>query len=351
MKPEGHILDAAFDSLFHMTPESMRALLGRWSEPSYRATQILEWAYRHGATSYDQMTNLPDALRRHLADELPVYQSKIVQRQESSDGTVKWLLEWPDGTTSECVLIPDDRRRTACISTQVGCPVRCAFCASGLKGLERQLSAGQIVEQAMRASQDCRDSATLTNVVFMGLGEPLANYDATVAAVRTINADWGMGIGARRITVSTVGLVKPMQRLADEGLQITLAISLHAPSNELRRELIPWASRATVDSLIDAANYYFDRTGREVTLEYILLKDFNDAEHHARQLATVAGRMRGNVNLLMYNPVEGLPYRRPLDQTARRFLQALRARGVNAHLRRSRGLDVDAACGQLASTT
>ncbi len=348
MNPEQHFPAAAAPrSLFDLTPESLRKLLEPWDESPYRAAQILEWVYQRGATSYDKMTNLPKTLRAHLATELPIHESKITRCQESSDGTVKWLLSWADGAASECVLIPDDQRRTACISTQVGCPVRCVFCASGLDGLERQLSTGQIVEQAMRVRQFCGNSARLSNVVFMGLGEPLANYDATVAAVRTINAEWGMGIGARRITVSTVGLAKPMRRLANEGLQITLALSLHAPTDELRGELIPWAESVTIESLIDAANYYFDRTGREVTLEYILLQGLNDAEQHARQLASVAKQMRGNVNLMMYNPVKGLPYRRPFDQDAGRFLQTLRDRGVNAHLRRSRGLDVDAACGQL----
>lgn len=183
-------------SLFDLTPESLGAFLTTWKEPAYRATQILEWIYEHGVSGYEHMTNLPKALRARLLAELPIYQSTIKRRQESRDGTVKLLLGWPAGDASECVLIPDGQRRTACISTQVGCPVRCVFCASGLGGLERNLSAGQIVEQAMRVRELCDESARLSNVVFMGLGEPLANYDATVEAVRTINAEWGMGIGA-----------------------------------------------------------------------------------------------------------------------------------------------------------
>jgi 23S rRNA (adenine2503-C2)-methyltransferase len=334
-------------SVFDLTPDTLAALLDSWDQPVYRAKQLLEWVYQHGAVSYDQMSNLPKALQAKLLAELALYESTIVRRQESSDGTIKLLLRWPDRTTSECVLIPEGDRRTACISTQVGCPVGCVFCASGLGGLQRNLSGGQIVEQAMRIRELCGQDARLSNVVFMGLGEPLANYDATVHAVRTINASWGMGVGARKITVSTVGLPKQMRRLADERMQITLALSLHAPTDELRERIIPWSKRVGIQSLIEAAGYYFGRTGREVTLEYILLGGLNDTVRDARRLAGVARQMRSNVNLLVYNPVEGLPYDRPSDEATRRFLDALRERGVNAHLRRSRGLDIDAACGQL----
>jgi 23S rRNA (adenine2503-C2)-methyltransferase len=333
--------------VFDLTPETLAEVLGAWGEPAYRTSQILEWVYRKGALDFDEMSNLPKALRARLAVELSLHESTVVRRQASRDGTMKLLLRWADGATSECVLIPEGTRQTACISTQVGCTVGCVFCASGLGGLQRNLSRGQIVEQAMRIQRLCDESARLSNVVFMGLGEPLANYGPTVDAVRTINAEWGMGIGARKITVSTVGLIKQMRKLAEERLQITLALSLHAPTDELRQRIIPWAERVNIESLIEAANYYFERTGREVTLEYILLGGLNDEVSHARQLASVAKRMRSNVNLILYNPVAGLAYKRPSDQAARRFLDTLRERGVNAHLRRSRGLDIDAACGQL----
>ncbi len=334
-------------SLFDATSNSLAALLESWGEPRYRTGQILEWVFKRGASSFAQMTNLPTTLRERLTAEMPIYESGIVRHETSGDGTVKLLLQWPDGATSECVLIPEGRRQTACISTQVGCPVECAFCASGLLGLERQLSAGQIVEQAMRVRGLCEDGARLSNVVFMGLGEPLANSDATLRAIHTINAEWGMGIGARKVTVSTVGLPGPIRRLADEKLQITLALSLHAPTDELRRQIIPWAERISIESLIEAVSYYFQQTGREITLEYILLGGFNDAETHARELAKVAKRMRSNVNLIAYNPVEGLPFRRPTSESVVRFLSLLREQGVNTHVRRSRGLDIDAACGQL----
>ena len=333
--------------LFDHTPDSLRDLLSGWKEPAFRVSQILRWAYVDGATEYDAMTNLSKSLREKLADRVPFYQSKIAGEQVSKDGTTKRLLAWGDGATSECVLIPGDGRRTACISSQVGCPVGCVFCASGLDGLVRQLTAGQIVEQAMRIRQLCGDDARLSNVVFMGLGEPLANYSATIQAVRTINAEWGLGIGARKITVSTVGLENQMRRLADEKLQITLALSLHAPTDELRRELIPWAARVSINALVEAAKYYFDTTGREVPLEYILIGRVKDATPDAHSLARISRSMRSNVNLIPYNPIDGLPYKRPTHHAVQDFLATLVADGVNAHVRVSRGLDIDSACGQL----
>lgn len=333
-------------ALFGLTPESLTVWLEQRGHRTFRAKQILEWVYQHGAQSFDEMTNLPKTMRAELAESITLFESQIVTQSDARDGTVKLLLRWADGATTECVLIPGGERRTACISSQVGCPVGCLFCASGLDGLQRNLTTAQVVEQALRISQLCHPDR-LTNVVFMGLGEPLANYAATVAAVRTINAAWGLNVGARRITVSTVGLPSQMRRLAEEGLQITLALSLHAPIEELRRRLIPWADRVTLEELVLAARFYFDRTGREVTLEYILLGGVNDEPTHARHLAALAKRMRCNVNLILYNPVPSLPYVRPGDEDQKAFLQRLRAQGVNTHLRPSRGLDVDAACGQL----
>jgi 23S rRNA (adenine2503-C2)-methyltransferase len=336
----------ATGGLFDQTPDSLRALFKDWGEPAFRCKQVVEWVYEQGVTTYEEMTNLSKSLRAKLAETLPFYQSTIVKEQRASDGTRKLLLAWTDGATSECVMIPDGDRRTACISTQVGCPVGCVFCASGLDGLQRQLTAGQIIEQAMRVRGLC-EAERLSNVVFMGLGEPLSNYVNTVHAVRTINAEWGLSVGARKITVSTVGLPTQMRKLADEKLQITLALSLHAPNDELRRELIPWADRVTISELVDAANYYFEKTGREVTLEYILLGGKNDSRECARDLAKMSKWMRSNINLIPYNAVEGLPFECPTVETVEMFHSMLRERGVNAHIRTSRGSDIDGACGQL----
>jgi 23S rRNA (adenine2503-C2)-methyltransferase len=326
--------------------EQLRALLSGMGEKPYRAGQILEWVYQRGATRFEDMTNLPRSLRARLAESHHVYESTIAAESAATDGTRKLLLRWADAQTTECVLIPDDDRRTACISTQVGCPVGCVFCASGLAGLQRNLTAAQIIEQALRVRGLCGPHR-LTNVVFMGLGEPLANYDATLSALRTINSEKGLNVGARKITVSTVGLPKQMRQLADERLQITLALSLHAPTDALRAELIPWARGVTIEELTEAARYYFEKTGREVTLEYVLLGGVNDTLSHAIQVAALCSNMRANVNLIRYNPVPDLPYERPTSESAQSFLEALRARGVNAHLRRSRGLEIDGACGQL----
>ncbi len=326
----------------------------RW--PVYRARQVYQWVFERGVTDFNNMTNLAKVERAKLAERWSILAGRETRRQESRDGTAKLLLEWPDGATSECVLIPDETRRTACISSQVGCPVGCTFCASGLGGLRRQLTAGGIIEQAVRIRLLCKDSiedprpvdsARLSNVVLMGIGEPLANYENVLQAVRAINADWGMNIGARKITVSTVGLPEQIRRLAEEELQINLAISLHAPTDSLRRKLIPWANRVSIDELVSAVTFFFEKTGREVTLEYLLLGGVNDRPQHAADLANMCRRMRCNVNLIRYNPVAGLGFERPTSAAAHHFVEQLRARSVNVHVRKSRGIDIDAACGQL----
>lgn len=342
--------------------EAFKAFCGEHKLPAYRAKQVYEWVFQRGADSFDAMTNLGKPLRAMLAEHWAIFTSDVADRQQAGDGTTKLLLRWPDGATSECVMIPDDKRRTACISSQVGCPVGCKFCASGLGGLERQLTPGEIVEQAMRVRQVCesaeegggrasRDPAkiktTLSNVVLMGLGEPLANYGPVLAAVRIINADEGMNIGARKITISTVGLPAQMRKLAREGLQVNLAISLHAPNDRVRRELIPWAKKVSIDDLVAAGRDFFDTTGREVTLEYILLAGVNDSLDDAHDLTRICRKMRCNVNLIRYNPVAELGFARPDSYNAHRFAEELRSRGVNVHVRKSRGADIDAACGQL----
>jgi 23S rRNA (adenine2503-C2)-methyltransferase len=335
-----HVLD--------FTPDRLSEFFASLDEKPFRARQVLEWVYQHGAMSFDEMTNLSKRLREALKERLVVYASEIVRRSVSSDGTIKLLLQWPDGATSECVMIPEEPRKTACISSQVGCPVGCRFCASGMNGLQRNLTAGQIVEQVLRVGTEAAvDDGRLSNVVFMGLGEPLANYDAVIQAVRTINASWGPNIGARKITISTIGLPKQIRRLADEGLQLNLALSLHAPTDDLREQLIPWARKISIPDLTEACKYYFEKTGREITLEYILLHEVNDRRTHAQQLARFARQIRCNINLIRYNVVEGLPFDRPTGEAAHAFQKELRDHGVNAHIRTSRGLDIEAACGQL----
>lgn len=333
--------------------------LQQWFEerklPRYRAAQLLDWIYRQRVDDFAQMSNLPLTLREALATTAQVWRSTVAHESRASDETRKLLLTLPDGANIETVWIPATDRNTVCVSSQVGCPVGCRFCASGVTGVERSLTPGEIVEQVIRverliaatADPDAPGTATrLTNVVFMGMGEPLANYDAVLQAIRILNAPWGPNIGARRITVSTVGLPKQIRRLAEEGLQLNLALSLHAPDEALRQRLIPWGKVPLAD-LLGACHYYFEQTGREITLEYVLLAEVNDEPHHAQRLADIARRLRCNINLLRYNPVAGLPFARPDATRARAFQQTLRDLGINAHLRKSRGRDVDAACGQL----
>lgn len=362
----GHLLDCTLDEL--------SAKLVASGQPKFRGKQILEWIYRKAVVDFDAMTNLSKEFRAWLRDNAIIETSVISRESVASDGTRKLLCTLPDAAAVETVWIPADRRNTACISSQVGCPVGCRFCASGLDGVERNLTAGEIVEQAFRiarlinansppegaASKPDRSEAEnersphgsslggrLSNIVMMGMGEPLANYANVVKALRILNAAWGMGIGARKITVSTVGLPAQIRKLAGEGLQLNLALSLHATDDRLRHELIPWGKGVPIAELLDACREYFERTGREVTFEYVLLADINDHPRHAEMLARYARQIRANVNLLRYNPVPGTPYQRPSSEAAFAFQNILRDRGVNVHIRTSRGLDADAACGQL----
>jgi 23S rRNA (adenine2503-C2)-methyltransferase len=272
------------------------------------------------------------------------------------------VVEAPGGDTArqtECVMIPTDpgpagpdeppspARRTACVSSQVGCPVGCRFCASGIGGLDGNLSAGRIVEQVWRLQQ-LEGVGRISNVVFMGMGEPLSNFAAVTKAIRTLASDWGPNISARKITISTVGLPKAIEKLAEQmELPVTLALSLHAPNDELRRQLIPWAEYTTIKDLLAACQKWFEKTGREITLEYTLLRGVNDKPEHAVQLAQLARTLRANINLIRYNEVAGMPFQRPRTEDVLEFQRLLRLRHVNTHIRRSRGRDIAAACGQL----
>jgi len=349
---------------FDLNPDTLRSFAVDRGLPRFTAQQLLEWVYRSGVVDPQQMTNLSKSARSMLAEEITFLRGEQVAHERATDETQKLLLEWHDlngrrglpvvtgqggspiDRRTECVMIPVEKRRTACISSQVGCPVGCRFCASGLGGLDGNLTAGQIIEQVHHLAR-LPHVGRITNIVFMGMGEPLANYSAVTNAIRTINASWGFGISARRITVSTVGLPAAIRKLVDFEIPVTLALSLHAPNDALRRELIPWAEYSTVDELLDACDEYFRKTGREITLEYLLLRHVNDRPEHAHELAAVAKKLRANVNLIRYNEVRGLPYDRPTTDDVRTFQEILRDRKVNAHLRASRGRDIAAACGQL----
>jgi 23S rRNA (adenine2503-C2)-methyltransferase len=344
---------------FDLNPQTLEQAVGALGLKHFVAAQILDWVYAKGVVDPAAMSNLSKHDRLVLCEAMRFYRSRVATHQHATDATQKLLLEWsrPDdaenpkplansGRQTECVMIPTTARKTACVSSQVGCPVGCRFCASGIGGLEANLSAGQIVEQVHRLSW-LPEVGRISHVVFMGMGEPLANFANVTDAIRTVNAAWGMGISARRITISTVGLPASIRKLVQFEIPVTLALSLHAPNDELRRKLIPWASYTTIAELLDACDEYFQKTGREITLEYILLGGVNDQLEHARELARVAGRLRANVNLIRYNEVRGLPFDRPHTEDVRAFQAELRARRVNVHIRASRGRDIAAACGQL----
>ena len=372
--------------IFEFTPET----LGEWCATRrmapFRARQILEWVYTQGVIDPGAMSNLSKLDREVLARDMVFLSGDVLKHASASDGTQKQLIQWTDysgasapatpprstslnvlgagGDTSrqtECVMIPSlprdhedpeqeeptATRFTACISSQVGCPVGCRFCASGLTGLDANLSAGRIVEQVWRLGR-LEGVRRISNVVFMGMGEPLANLAGVVPAIRTLTSPWATGISARKVTVSTVGLPKAIERLATQlDLPVTLALSLHAPTDEVRRALIPWAEYTTIADLLQACQKWFEKTGREITLEYTLLRGVNDRADQAEELARLAKTLRANVNLIRYNEVAGVPFARPESERVLDFQRVLRARNVNAHIRASRGRDIGAACGQL----
>jgi 23S rRNA (adenine2503-C2)-methyltransferase len=346
-------------SVFGLTPETFAELCGREGLPRFLGKQVLEWTYAKRVLDPALMTNLSARNRERLRELLDFGQGETMAEQVATDGTRKLLLGWPDraggplpvlgqapARQTECVMIPNPDRRTACVSSQVGCPVGCAFCASGLGGLEGNLTAGRIVEQVWRLA-GLPGVGRISNVVFMGMGEPLANLGNVLPAVRTLHADWGLGISARKITISTVGLPAAIRTLHEFELPVTLALSLHAPNDELRRKIIPWAEYATIAEILEACDEWFRKTGREITLEYILLGGFNDRPEHAKELAAVARRLRSNVNLIRYNEVKGVPFSRPATDDVLEFQKILREKNVNVHIRASRGRDIAAACGQL----
>ncbi len=363
--------------IFEQTPETLSAWCAERGWPKFRAKQVFDWVYAKGVADPHAMSNLKPAEREQLAAEMNFLSGDTVAHQMATDGTQKLLIEWRDsgvanrestgtslpivggkGDTSrqtECVMIPAEseegaERKTACVSSQVGCPVGCRFCASGIGGLDGNLSTGRIVEQVWRLAR-LPNVGRISNVVFMGMGEPLSNFKAVTDAVRRMAAptdQGGLGISARKITISTVGLPQAIERLAEEmELPVTLALSLHAPNDDIRRDLIPWANYTTIQDLLAACSKWFSKTGREITLEYIMLGGINDQKQHAEELAQVARTLRANVNLIRYNEVAGMPFSRPRTEDVRAFQEILREQRVNVHIRASRGRDIAAACGQL----
>ena len=315
--------------------------------PEFRAKQAFEWVYQHRASDYAEMTNLPKRLREELSAELPVFTTEVVTRQESADGTLKLLIRLDDGETVETVMIPEGNRRTVCVSSQVGCGMGCTFCASGILGLRRQLSTGEIVEQVLHVRRALPEGERVSNLVFMGMGEPLGNYRNLSRAITIFQAKWGCGIGKRHMTVSTVGMLHRTARLAREHPQVTLAISLHAPNDEIRSKVVPSLKHVTLPDLIAGAVEHFEATGRKPTFEYCLISGLNAEPEHAVELAQRLGDLNCYVNIIPLNPVEGIEMRAPSPREVGAFAETLREAGIEVAVRKRRGTDIDAACGQL----
>jgi 23S rRNA (adenine2503-C2)-methyltransferase len=339
--------------LLDRSPADLAALFESWGEPRFRAHQVAQAAFVRGARDFDSITELPRALRARLDEAFTLAPLPVLTSVTTDDGgTTKALLDLGSGAAVETVRMaydPEDStiegraRTTLCISTQVGCAMGCVFCATGQQGFTRNLRAGEILAQVLHFSRNIRP----TNIVYMGMGEPLANYAATIASVRWLVDEHGLGLRQRGITISTVGLRSGIRRLAEEGLQVNLAISLHAPDDELRRALIPAAAGTSIDELLEAARYYIERTGRRVTFAYALLEGVNDEVEQAHALARRVRGMQSHVNLIPYNPTAGEGLRRPSRERVRTFLRTLQADGVNATVRIERGAVIAAACGQL----
>jgi 23S rRNA (adenine2503-C2)-methyltransferase len=327
------------------------------AQPSYRARQITDWLYKKRVNSFAEMTDLPQVLRAKLADDFSFDRIEVVRVLGSADTTRKFLFRLSDGNLIESVLIPaspalygsPSDRRTICLSTQVGCAYGCKFCASGLDGWKRNLRPNEIVNQIIALERESEER--IDNIVFMGMGEPLANYDNVMGAIQIINAPWGIGIGARHITISTSGLVPQIRKLAEQPLQIRLAVSLHGATDDVRSGIMPVNRKYNLSALLEACRYFTSRKKQRITFEYILIAEVNDSDKQARELAKHAHALDAKLNLIPYNNVEGLDWVRPSPGRQKRFLAVLRAAGVRATLRREKGDDIAAACGQLRLQT
>lgn len=350
--------------------EEVVDIVKRANEPEYRANQILEWLYAKRCSSWMEMTNLPLKLRERFSNEYDLSLPELVNVQTASDSTRKFLWKLRDNSFIESVLIPANPalygepsdRLTLCISTQVGCAYKCRFCASGLLGLKRNLSVDEIVDQVIAVekwgqqnllsqNQIQKKEKIISNIVFMGMGEPLANYDNLLRAIKILNAPWGCNIGARKITISTCGLVPQIRRLAAEKMQLRLSVSLHGATNEVRSLLMPVNKKYPLEELIDACRFYNESKKGMITFEYILIEGVNDSEEQAEKLASLIKPLRAKVNVIPYNRVDGLQYFPPAEDVQIKFLKTLKRRGIVATLRKEKGGDIDAACGQLRLKT
>lgn len=328
------------------TRAELETYLRRSGQPSYRAGQIFRWVYQAGKSQPGEFTDLPLELRQRLEADFIINPLQLKEKVSSKDGTAKYLFELLDGNFIETVMIPAGKRQTFCLSTQVGCKFHCAFCASGLHGFKRNLEAGEIVSQVLNLKYNYGHQPT--NLVLMGMGEPLDNLDNVLKAIRILNDQNGLAMGARRITVSTVGLIPCLKKLVNFELQINLSLSIHSAIDDKRTQLMPVNKKYPLEELIKAAEDYLQAGGRQLTLEYIVIGGFNDSLYDAEALAAISRRLKAKVNLIAYSPVAGFKWQPPAEEEVERFKKWLEERKVRVTIRQSKGIDIAAACGQLA---
>jgi len=347
--PAGLKMSDTPQNLFGLTRQSFEALCAEVDGKPYRAHQIMKWAYHQGSLDFSDMTNLSKAFRSWLESNASFALPEVVRRFDSKDGTIKWVVKAANGNAVEMVLIPERGRNTLCVSSQVGCMLDCTFCSTGKQGFNGNLSAAEIVGQVWLANSELvKRGETVSNVVFMGMGEPLMNFDAVVSACSILMDDLAFGISKRRVTVSTAGVVPAIYELA-KVTDVSLAISLHAPNDELRNTLVPLNRKYPIAELLDACRHYVGGLGdkRTLTMEYTLMRDVNDSPEHARELADLLQDVRCKINLIPFNPFPASGFERPDDKVVRRFQTYLMNAGYATMLRTTRGEDISAACGQL----
>lgn len=335
-------------SIYSYTLEELTNYLLSIGEKPFRATQIYEWLYRGLVSSFDEMTNISSKLISKLKEEFTIDQLKVVTKEVSKDGTCKYLYELSDGKLIETVLMRHNYGNSVCVTSQVGCNMKCAFCASGELGKIRNLELHEMVLQVLHIQLELKEIfERVSNVVVMGIGEPFDNYDTVMKFLNVLNYPKGFEIGARHMTVSTCGIVPKIKEFANFPLQVNLALSLHAPNDKLRDELMPINKRYKLSEVIEALKYYFDKTNRRITFEYILLKDINDTDKCAEELVKLIKGINAYVNLIPYNEVKTKPFKRTTKEQAEKFFSILHSNGINVTLRMEHGTDISAACGQL----
>jgi 23S rRNA (adenine2503-C2)-methyltransferase len=345
-------MSAPLPNIRHQSPAELESYFNRIGEKNFRLKQVQEWIWQKHAHSFEAMSNLSKDLRTKLAADFTLPALRVDETQYSSDGTIKSRFKTFDGHNIEGVLIPTEERKTACVSSQIGCSLSCKFCATGYMDRKRNLSFDEIVDQVVLINQQSEKTyeKKLTNIVFMGMGEPLMNYGNVLQAIERITSEDGLFMSPRRITVSTAGVAKQIRMLGDDQVRFKLALSLHAPNDEKRNKIMPINETNNIKVLTEALNYFYKKTGNEITLEYILFKNLNDSEKDAEELTKVFRQIPADlINIIEYNPIDAFRFTKPEEEDVQNFMNILSANKVNARLRRSRGKDIDAACGQLAN--